>query len=105
MSTLTAITSTEPQDHDARVGERVMMLLFRTKTSQTKLAMRIGLTQTALSRKLHGERKWTLDDLYSISDALGISIFDLLGNQKMPPTPRGGGLELPELDSNQQPAG
>ena len=94
-----------PATHDARVGERVLMLMFRARITQTALGSAVGITQSALAKKLRGERKWTLDDLYAVASALGVSIFDILGNEKMPPTPKGGGPKLPELDSNQQPAG
>lgn len=95
----------EPQSHDARVGERVMMLMFRARISQTALARRMGMTQAALSKKIYGERKWSLDDLYSAAASLGVDVIELLESTKNAPTPKGGGNLLPELDSNQQPAG
>lgn len=64
-----------------------MMLLFRTKTTQTALAHKMGVTQAALSRKLHGERKWTLDDLYTAASALGVSVLDILG-ETLPDSPK-----------------
>ncbi|WP_334153039.1 helix-turn-helix domain-containing protein [Microbacterium sp.] len=84
MTTITAPVSHEPLNHDARVGERVMMLMFRARTTQTSLGKSIGMTQTALSKKIHGERKWTLDDLHAVASALNVSVATLISETETP---------------------
>jgi len=77
---------------DAIVGERFALVMFRKGLSQTKLAPRLGITQTALSNKLHGKRPWTLTELMTMAAILDMRIEDVLA-------------ELPHLDSNQEPCG
>lgn len=73
---------------DIEVGETVHRLMFRRRITQTKLCKSMNMTQSTLSKKLHGERKWTLDDVYAAAAALNVPIEEL----------------LPRLDSNQQPS-
>ena len=87
----TAQTETA-DDLDVSVGRRAHHLMWDRKISQASLAPALGMTQTALSRKLRGERKWTLADLVSAARELRVTTSYLLG-------------ELPDLDSNQEPAG
>lgn len=84
MTTNTSALRRDPANHDARVGERVMMLMFRARITQTALAKRVGMTQAGLSKKIHGDRKWSLDDLYVTASALGVSIHDLLDDATAP---------------------
>ena len=80
---------------DALVGERVMILMFRKRISQVAMARQLRIDQSALSRKLRGERAWSVDDLRQVALLLKIPLSDLL------PGPE----ELPHLDSNQKPFG
>lgn len=48
------------------------MLMARHNHQQAVFARRIGISRSALSEKLHGRRKWMLDDLDAISAAYGI---------------------------------
>lgn len=73
---------------DIEVGEAVHRLMFRRRITQTSLCKSMGMTQSTLSKKLHGERKWTLEDVYSAASALNVPLDEL----------------LPRLDSNQQPS-
>ncbi len=89
MSTQTAITGHNDRTHDMLVGERINMLMFRNKMTQTALGRALGMTQSAFGKKLHGERKWSLDELYAVANALDVSVFDLLENNKPDsPNPR-----------------
>jgi transcriptional regulator with XRE-family HTH domain len=76
---------------DVAVGRRVHMLMWDQKLSQTALSKRLGIAQTTLSKKLHGERGWSLDDLQSIAGALHVSMAYLLGESNVKAPPRGGG--------------
>lgn len=82
MTTQTVDVRQPQQSHDARVGEHIMTFMFRARISQTALSERVGMTQAALSKKLHGERKWSLNDLYSVATSLGVSVTDLLDGPK-----------------------
>ena len=77
---------------DQIVGERFAIVMFRKGLSQTKLAPRLGITQTALSKKLHGDRPWTLEELLTMASILDMPVEEILA-------------ELPHLDSNQEPCG
>lgn len=86
MNTQSQQSSHNHGNHDVRVGERVLLLMFRARITQTALARKLGMTQAGLSKKIHGERKWTLDDLYAIAGALGVGVTELLGETQKPPT-------------------
>lgn len=77
---------------DQIVGERFAIVMFRKGLSQTKLAPRLGITQTALSKKLHGERPWTLEELLTMASILDMPVEEVLA-------------ELPHMDSNHEPCG
>lgn len=64
---------------DAEVGRRVHMLMWSTKLTQTDFAPRIGLTQAGLSKKLRGERGWSVGELVSVAAALGTTVAYLVG--------------------------
>jgi len=101
----------EPESWDAQVGQRIKTLLIGRAT-QTQLGTMLGLGQTDISKRLRGSVAWKGRELADIAAALGVSIAVLYGeptspapNDEKAPTPKGEGLSLPELDSNQQPAG
>jgi transcriptional regulator with XRE-family HTH domain len=74
---------------DAMVGETLHMRMWQKKVPQTRLADRLGISQSTLSKKLRGQVKWSLDELYVVARALDVDVRDL----------------LPHLDSNQKPFG
>lgn len=69
---------TEKSGIDATIGERVHLLMRRQKVTQTGLAARLGVTQSALSRKLHGERAFAVAELLDIANMLDVDITELL---------------------------
>jgi transcriptional regulator with XRE-family HTH domain len=79
---------------DATVGRRIHHLMWDRKMTQTRLASALGLTQPGLSKKIRGDRGWSLEDLLRAARALRVTPAELLE-----------GIELPDLDSNQEPAG
>ena len=91
---------------DTLVGRRVHMMMWERRITQTALGREVGIDQSSLSKRLRGERNWTLDDLRAVATALGTSMGYLLGENDEGP---GGGAprpsSLPGLDSNQEPAG
>jgi transcriptional regulator with XRE-family HTH domain len=64
---------------DEAFGLVVHEAMFAQRVSQTKLAAALSVHQTTLSKKLHGERPWTLADAIAIADALRLDLRDLLG--------------------------
>lgn len=72
---------------DEAFGLVVHEAMFRQRISQTKLAAALGITQSALSKKLHGSRPWTLADMIDIADALRLDLRDLLANMWRDGTP------------------
>jgi transcriptional regulator with XRE-family HTH domain len=95
---------------DAIIGENVHQLMWRARVSQTQLALSLGMTQGALSRKVRGDRPWYADEIAGVAGYFHIDIAALFTpggalTQKGPVTEVTGPNSLPELDSNQQPAG
>jgi transcriptional regulator with XRE-family HTH domain len=52
--------------------------MWDRRVDQKTLAIRLGITQSAVSRKLHGERPWSVDELIKVADFLGMDARDLL---------------------------
>lgn len=73
---------------DNELGVNVNSHMFRRRMTQTQLGRLLGMTQTSLSKKMHGERKWTLQEVYDVAAALGVDVAEL----------------LPRRDSNLQPS-
>jgi transcriptional regulator with XRE-family HTH domain len=84
---------TEDMTIDEVVGTRVHMAMFTRRVRQTQLSSEIGITQSTLSKKIHGQRPWTLDELAAAARALGVPLADLIPSLE----------ELPQEDSNFQP--
>ncbi len=103
--------TTEPLDPRAvLVGNEVRAWLGRRDVSQSQMAARLGLARSAASRRMRGERPFSITELMEIADWLDISLSELLGPDlaQARKIPRGdlvttGAEKLPRLDSNQQP--
>jgi len=89
---------------DAEIGRRVFHKMWDMKITQTQMGARIGVGQSTLSKKLRGERPWYSAELRIAADTLGVSVGYLFGETEKAPDPKVGGLWLPGLDSNQEPA-
>lgn len=110
---------------DEAFGLVVHETLFKKRMTQVKLAAALGITQAAVSKKLKGQRPWTLTDQIAAADALREDLRDLLtqmwrddpgtasfkagGRQwnsadRLPTTTQQSDddEQLPRLDSNQQ---
>lgn len=105
MSQNTISPADRAESLDVAVGRRVHMMMWEQRITQTALGRAIGLDQSGLGKRLRGERGWSLDDLAAVADELDVTIAYLVGETKEAPTPKGGGHTLPDLDSNQEPAG
>lgn len=77
---------------DAAVGERVDQLLFRSRQTRKALAQSLGISPQAVSTKVLGQVKWTIDDLFRTADFFGIPVADLLP-QRIEEAPESGDSE------------
>lgn len=114
MSTVSQLNTAT--DHEARrqVATNVRAFIGAAGISKSATARGIGMTQSTFSRRANGLDAFDVDELGQLANFFGVTLVDIVTgnvsamppeNEKMPPTPKGGGLKLPELDSNQQPAG
>jgi transcriptional regulator with XRE-family HTH domain len=85
---------------DQLIGERIHHLMWRQRISQTRLAAMLGMTQSALSKKVHGERPWFASELIAVAKVLNTQVSALLPVEIDPDPPA---IPLPRLDLNQQP--
>ncbi len=63
---------------EARVSERIVLLMFRKKITQTAMAKALGVSQSAVSWKLHGRSRWTLADLVTVAEVLSVDLDEVL---------------------------
>ena len=90
-----------------RVAAEVRAESARRRVTGRELARRTGVPISTLSRWTTGQTPIQLDDLDRIAAALGADVVTLIAAAKQQrPDPDGAGPQvLPQLDSNQQPAG
>ena len=63
------------------VAENVRVLMARTRTKQNTLANALGMTQGAVSKKLNGDRPFTLDEIELVAAHFEVPITDLFEQQ------------------------
>ena len=63
---------------DEQVGERVHQAMWRQRLQQSEVAPALGITQSTLSRKIRGQRTWSVEDLLRVAGALNVDPSDLL---------------------------
>jgi transcriptional regulator with XRE-family HTH domain len=85
---------------DQLIGERIHQIMWRQRVTQGQLAARLGLTQTGVSKKIHGERPWFASELIAVAKVLNTQVSALLPVDFDPDPPA---VPLPRLDLNQQP--
>lgn len=62
-------------------GERLAQIREHAGLTQTALAERVGMSQSAVSQMEKGERKPSFDMLRQLADALGVKTSYLLGSE------------------------
>ena len=87
------------QKYNAAIAGEVRAAAARERVSGTRLALGLGLTKMAVSRRMHGHTPWGAAELAAVADLLGVTVAELY-----PPLPRPRTEKLPHLDSNQEPA-
>lgn len=73
------------------VAANIRAEVARAGLSQADLAREFGVPASWVSTRYRGKARWSLDDMQRVADLLGL-----------PPSRL---VELPRLDSNQQPSG
>ena len=99
-----AHVQTVPGPNDL-VAANLRAEMGRQRWTGRKMAAALGMTAPYVNRRMSGATPMTAEDMVMFADLIGIPVTRLfLGMQK---GPAGGaaGPSLPELDSNQQPAG
>lgn len=62
-----------------RVGNNLKRILSRRNYSQKTLALKTGLTQSAISRYVNGSRLLTGENLEKVAEVLGVETKELVG--------------------------
>ena len=57
-----------------RIGAALRFLSIENKLSQTKLAEKAGMSQSALNRRFSGETSLTLEDVNHLAEVLGYTV-------------------------------
>ena len=60
------------------VGAKIDQLMFRSRTSRKDLADALGITGAAVSKKIYGQNRWALEELFDAADFFGVEVTDLL---------------------------
>lgn len=63
---------------DEQVGERVHAAMWRQRRQQIEVAPAVGMNQSTLSRKIRGQRPWSVEEIYRIAEELGVDPTELL---------------------------
>lgn len=64
-------------------GANVKAEMARRGVTQTELAARLNITQSALSKRLRGAVSINVDELAAIGHALDVPVFDLLASAEV----------------------
>lgn len=89
---------------DIIIGERVHQCMWRERIPQRKVAEVLDIHQASLSKKLRGERNWTMDELLAVARFLDVPVTDLLPAADYEPVPvgRGRGRTTPSIRTTPQ---
>jgi transcriptional regulator with XRE-family HTH domain len=110
MTTTVAFPAPERGSLGSVVGANVRALMAARGVSQKQMESILGVTQSAVSKRLRGVTPFDTSDLEAIADAFGVDPADLLADERRQNeavrTPVGARTadELPRRDSNLQPA-
>jgi hypothetical protein len=63
---------------DTLIGEAVHRAMWRRRLQQIDVAPLAGMTQSALSKKIRGQRPWSVEDVYRVAWAMDIDPTELL---------------------------
>ena len=92
MATLTDMTAVAAATGtvDEQIGALVHQLMWQNRMTQRDMADRLGIQQSAMSRKLRGGRPWLAAEVATVAGALGVSPGELYPSvQPIEPLPSG----------------
>lgn len=101
MSTVSAF----PQRPDVAdvVGGEIRAWMGRRRVNQSQLAQALGMTQSAVSKRLNGHIAFDIKELDRIAEFLGIEVAELFGAPPgQRPPPPDGGLSSQTADAEQR---
>ena len=76
------------ESFDSFIGRRVHQLMWDRGLTQTAVAPDLGMTQSALARRLRGKLGWSSDQIADAARFFGVSVAYLFGEMDTP-TPAG----------------
>lgn len=78
---------------DEALGIAVNQHMFTRRVTRKALGKAVGLSESTMSRKIHGDVPWTVDELFAVAKYLGVEAGDLLPrrNEKIPASPEADG--------------
>lgn len=65
-------------DTHKEIGARVHDLAFRRDMEQADIADALGIHPSAVSLKVRGKRRWSVEELYALAALFDVPITDLL---------------------------
>lgn len=80
-------THYEPTHVSDLVAENVRALMARTRTKQQALAVALGMTQGAVSKKVNGDRPFTLDEVEAVAEHFGVPVTTFFEPSNVAPFP------------------
>ena len=92
-------------DPNQVVAANLRAEMSRQRWTGRKMAGALGLTQTYVNRRTSGITPLTPADIVLFADLIGVPVWKLFEGMQKGPAGGAAGPSLPELDSNQQPAG
>ena len=69
-----------PQRPSSVVGANVRAELARRRLSQSDLAAHLGVSQTAISKRLSGEVAWDINELSTVAAFFGLTVEQLVAD-------------------------
>ena len=70
-------TSPRYTAHEA-IGISVNQLLFTRKITRRRLGAALGIQGEAVSKKLRGQSRWTIEEVYAMAEFFELDLMDLL---------------------------
>jgi transcriptional regulator with XRE-family HTH domain len=74
----TSGTTPEADSVLAALAVEIKISMLRAEMTQSELASKSGLTTSGLSRRLRGERRWLVSELWRVAQALDESASELI---------------------------
>lgn len=85
MTNAPALTAPEAENLDAVIGQNVHNLMWAAREKQSAIAPQWGMTQSALSLKLRGQRPWFASEIAAAARHYRVSVAALF--TELPETP------------------